>query len=398
MIFNSWLYAAFLLATVGLYWSVPVRWRVGTLILAGAVFYANWYPPHLLLIAVAVGVVYALSWLVVPGRAGRRVWAVLGIAACLGGLAYYKYTAFLLDLVRPLLGPMGVTLAAAPPAPRPPLGISFFVFEFVHYLVEVYRAGFVPGRLGDFTLFILFFPTLICGPIKRFGDFAPQEHATGRLQTADVHAALERILFGIAKKTLVADALSPFCAGVFHYPRISGRLALWLAVYGYAIQIYADFSGYSDIAIGSARLLGYRVPENFDWPYLQPNVARFWRCWHMSLTSWITDYVYIPLGGSRRGEARAAWNRLVSMTLCGLWHGAALHFAAWGLYHGLALNGYRLWERLRARLLGPPRLPAGVARVLGTVLTFHVVCLGWVLFVCDFPRAAVIFARLFFLT
>jgi len=172
-------------------------------------------------------------------------------------------------------------------------------------------------------------------------------------------------------------------------------LTLWLGVYGYAFQIYFDFAGYSDIAIGSARLFGYRVPENFDWPYLQPNIARFWRGWHMSLTSWITDYVYIPLGGNRRGELRSAGNRLVSMTLCGLWHGAALHFAVWGLYHGLALNAYRFWQAARTRLFGEPVGPANpVVRVLGTLLTFHVVCIGWVLFVCDLKRAAFIIPRL----
>ena len=396
MIFNSWVYACFLLATVGLYWTVPVRWRSGLLTCGGAVFYAYWYPWHLALIGAAILAVFVVSRLVAPERgAGRGRWAALGIAGCVGMLAYFKYSGFALDLVRPLLATGGIALPA--PQPRPPLGISFFVFEFVHYLVEVYRGSFAPARLGDFTLFILFFPTLICGPIKRFGDFAPQEHTGGRPSAVDVHAGLERILFGLAKKTLIADALSPFCSGSFRFPLLISHPMLWLAVYGYALQIYADFSGYSDIAIGSARLLGYRVPENFDWPYLQPNVARFWRCWHMSLTSWITDYVYIPLGGSRRGEGRAAWNRLVSMTLCGLWHGAALHFAAWGLYHGLALNLYRLWERWRPRLPGVGLLPAPAARALATVATFHVVCLGWVLFVCDFKLAAVIFARLFFL-
>jgi alginate O-acetyltransferase complex protein AlgI len=180
---------------------------------------------------------------------------------------------------------------------------------------------------------------------------------------------------------------------VLDHPNFYGTLTLWLAVYGYAIQIYADFSGYSDIAIGTARLFGYKVPENFAYPYLQSNIAGFWRSWHMSLTSWITDYVYIPLGGNRRGEARAAWNRLVSMTLCGLWHGAALHFAVWGLYHGIALNAYRLWQRVRPHVLGTRDF--GLAgRLVATAFTFHVVCLGWVLFVCDFQRAAAILPRL----
>jgi alginate O-acetyltransferase complex protein AlgI len=219
--------------------------------------------------------------------------------------------------------------------------------------------------------------------------------AAARFDAAGVSEGLGRIVVGLAKKMLVADTVAPLCAPVFAQPARYSTPMLWAAVYGYALQIYFDFAGYSDIAIGSARLFGYQVPENFDYPYLQPNIARFWRAWHMSLTSWITDYVYIPLGGNRRGERRAAWNRLVSMTLCGLWHGAALHFAVWGLYHGIALNAYRLWERVRVRMFGShPGRTRPVVRVLGTLVTFHVVCIGWVLFVCDVHGAAVIVPRL----
>src|SRR6266404_2038518 len=157
----------------------------------------------------------------------------------------------------------------------------------------------------------------ICGPIKRYNAFHPDE-AAARLDVAGMAEGLQRILFGLAKKTLVADTVAPLCSPILAFPNVHGTGMLWLGVYGYAMQIYFDFSGYSDIAIGSARLFGYRVPENFNYPYLQPDIARFWRAWHMSLTSWITDYVYIPLGGNRRGEARGAWNRLLSMTLCGL--------------------------------------------------------------------------------
>jgi alginate O-acetyltransferase complex protein AlgI len=164
-------------------------------------------------------------------------------------------------------------------------------------------------------------------------------------------------------------------------------------VYGYAIQILFDFSGYSDIAIGSARLLGFDVPENFDYPYLQPNAARFWRSWHMSLTSWITDYVYIPLGGNRRGELRAQVNRLIAMALVGLWHGAAGHFVLWGIYHGIGLNVHRAYRTLRTRL--GVRADFGlVGHVIAVAATFHFVCIGWVLFVVDAATAQGVIARL----
>ncbi|MGH7895648.1 MAG: MBOAT family O-acyltransferase, partial [Candidatus Binatia bacterium] len=261
---------------------------------------------------------------------------------------------------------------------------------YVHYLIEIGRGTFAAARPRDLGLFIMFFPTLICGPIKRFQLFHPQEYAARALTATDVHVGLSRILVGLAKKTLVADQLAPFCVGVFAHPEQVSWVRLWLGVYAYAAQIYFDFAGYSDIAIGTARLFGYTVPENFDRPYRKTDIAAFWRAWHMSLTSWIADYVYIPLGGNRGGPARAAWNRLVAMTLCGLWHGAAWHFAAWGLYHGIMLNLYRVWSARRP----PWHLPAPLGRGLAGLVTFHVVCIGWVLFVCDLPRAAFVIRRM----
>jgi alginate O-acetyltransferase complex protein AlgI len=391
MIFTTWVYGLFLLVAVCVHWLCPARWRVPVLTVLGGYFYWYWFPPHLALIVVATLLVLGVGRAIGgAGGGARRGWLAAGVAACVGGLVYFKYQGLLADLVAPIAG----GAAGERALPRPPLGISFFVFEYVHYLIEVYRGTFAPATLRDFGLFILFFPTLICGPIKRFGQFAPQEHLVRRLEAADVNAGLERILIGLAKKTLVADAVAPYCGPVLAFPNFYAWWQLWLGVYGYALQIYFDFAGYSDIAIGSARLLGYRVPENFDYPYLQPNIARFWRSWHMSLTSWITDYVYIPLGGNRRGEWRASWNRLASMTLCGLWHGAAPHFAVWGLYHGVALNLYRFWERRRGPRTGAPHW---LGRAAGTVVTFHVVCIGWVLFVCDLETAWKILPRLLLL-
>jgi alginate O-acetyltransferase complex protein AlgI len=395
MIFNTWAYGLFLLIAFVFYWGVPVRARRLVLIGLGLFFYAYYYPPHLPLVLATIPVVWVIGRLIAPGQRGaRRRWLVVGIAGCLGGLAYYKYQGLGVDAVRTVFRAIDVPFDVRPATVRPPLGISFFVFEYIHYLIEVFRGTFAPVTFRNLALFVMFFPTLICGPIKRYQQFHPEE-AGRRFDAAAVGEGLRRILFGLAKKTLIADTVAPLCAPIFAAPHRYDALYLWLGVYGYAIQIYFDFSGYSDIAIGSARLFGYRVPENFDYPYLQPNIARFWRAWHMSLTSWITDYVYIPLGGNRRGEARAAWNRLVSMTLCGLWHGAALHFAVWGLYHGLALSAYRLWQRIRERLgIAPSAEGTVVGRVFGTLVTFHIVCLGWVLFVCDLKRAAFIVPRL----
>jgi alginate O-acetyltransferase complex protein AlgI len=398
VIFNTWAYAVFLPVACALYWLAPRGARGAVLIGLGLFFYAWYYPPHVLLIAATIPLMTWIGMRVASAAPGaRRGWLALGVALCLGALAFFKYQGFFIEVARDVLEPAGVGVDVPAMELRPPLGISFFVFEYVHYLIEVFRGTIAPASLRQLALFIMFFPTLICGPIKRYNLFHPEE-AEARFDAAGASEGIRRIVIGLAKKTLVADQVAPFCTPILLTPDRYSSSMLWLGVYGYAMQIYFDFAGYSDIAIGTARLFGYRVPENFDFPYLQPNIARFWRAWHMSLTSWITDYVYIPLGGSRRGEARAAGNRLVSMTLCGLWHGAAVHFAAWGLYHGIALNAYRAWQRVRVRLLGWPAEPAtAVGRLAGMVVTFHVVCIGWVLFVCDLHRAAYIVPRLLWL-
>ena len=398
MIFNTWAYAVFLTGAFAVYWLAPARARGTVLTALGFFFYAYYYPPHVILIAATIPLMTWIGIRVARGpAAGRRGWLALGTSICLGALAFYKYQAFFIEVESDLLRPLGRTFDVHAMELRPPLGISFFVFEYVHYLIESFRGTVAPASVPQLGLFIMFFPTLICGPIKRYNRFHPEE-AAARLDPAGVAEGLGRIVIGLAKKTLVADQIAPFCAPILLRPDKYQTLVLWAGVYGYAMQIYFDFAGYSDIAIGSARLFGYQVPENFDYPYLQSNIARFWRAWHMSLTSWITDYVYIPLGGSRRGELRGALNRLTSMTLCGLWHGAAFHFAVWGMYHGIGLNLYRIYTRLRERWFGPKQGEGSLAlRVLSGVFTFHFVCIGWVLFVCDLERARVIVARLLLL-
>ncbi len=395
MIFNTWVYAFFLLVGFCTYWLARPRWRPLVLIVFGLYFYWFYYPIHVLLIVAATLLVFVLSYVVRPGANRQRLYFTLGVTACLGTLTYFKYQGFLFDSASWLLAQAGVSTHLEAPQLRPPLAISFFIFEYVHYLIEVYRGTFGPAGLQEFGLFIMFFPTLICGPIKRFQQFKPQEYAQQRLDPTKVSDGLERILFGLAKKTLIADTVAPWCTPVFAHPEAYTWVQLWLAVYGYAMQIYFDFSGYSDIAIGSARLFGYTVPENFNYPYLQTNIARFWRNWHISLTSWITDYLYIPLGGNRYGELRSYWNRFVAMTLCGLWHGAAFHFMVWGMYHGIGLNLYRAYQVLRERV-GWPKVGDGhvLLRAASVVFTFHFVCIGWVLFVCDLDKAWGIILRL----
>jgi alginate O-acetyltransferase complex protein AlgI len=389
MIFTTWLYALFFVVMTATYWLLPVRARPPWLIAGGLVFYANYFPAHLALIVIMTAGVYGAALIATRSRVPGTWVLAAGIVGCLAVLGYYKYT----EMVLHTFGQIGLRLDFTLVPIRAPLAISFFVFEYVHYLIELRRGRIRPGRPQDFFLFILFFPTLICGPIKRFYDFAPQLSVPRRFSGIETSAGLERIVIGLGKKLIIADTVRRLIAPIWAHPLAATRGTLWLATYGYALEIFFDFSGYSDIAIGSAQVLGFRVPENFNYPYLQPNIALFWRSWHMSLTSWITDYVYVPLGGNRHGGARAQLNRLLSMALCGLWHGAAWHFVLWGLYHGIGLNCFRLYERLKPRWRTVR--PAGVAgRAVATIVTFHFVCIGWVLFVLDAKTASAVIARL----
>jgi alginate O-acetyltransferase complex protein AlgI len=272
-----------------------------------------------------------------------------------------------------------------------PLGISFFTFEFIHYAVDRYKGRVERGSFWEYFAFILFFPTMVAGPIKRFQDFLPKLRAEPAAWASDWERGITRILAGLAKKLGIADMMTSFTSNL-HAARIEAAhrpvLLLWLLAYG--VQIYFDFSGYSDIAIGSARLIGIRVPENFDWPYLQENISKFWQHWHMSLTRWLVDYIYIPLGGSRVALPAILANLMITFLISGLWHGAGLNFVLWGLWHGLLLCVLRLYRRIRPE----PWLPARLGRFAAWAATFCAVNLGWAFFCMDVPTALLFFRRL----
>ena len=315
-------------------------------------------------------------------------WLCLaGIAQALIFLIIFKYWNFLSGLI---LGP---------PEQNPwywagaflPLGISFFTFEFIHYAVDRYRGTAERGKLADYLAFILFFPTMVAGPIKRYPDFAAKLAQPSRDWAGDWELGITRILVGLTKKFALADLLTAFTvhlnlADIARAERWA--LPLWLLAYG--VKIYVDFSAYSDIAIGSARLFGIKVPENFDWPYARTNIAEFWAHWHISLTKWLTDYVFIPLGGSRRAPSRVYLNVLVTLGVSGLWHGAGLNFLVWGLWHGLLLAGHRLWTRWSPPVVQSSRW----SLASGWALTFLAVNLGWAFFCMDLPTACLFFRRL----
>jgi alginate O-acetyltransferase complex protein AlgI len=328
-----------------------------------------------------------------PARRVRR-WLVLGVALSLLVLGFFKYWKMAVGTVNSISAYLDWGINIPVPQILVPLGISFFTFEFIHFLSDIYLKKIRPEsvNLADFTLFAFFYPTLVCGPIKRYQSFQEQTAALPSFEPEAFFQGAYRVVLGLAKKFIIADTVGRLSA-CLATPETTGAGMLVLGAYAYAVKIYFDFAGYSDIAIGISRMFGYRVPENFDRPYLQPNIALFWRHWHMSLSNWIRDYLYIPLGGSRRGLPRTLINLVVAFTLCGLWHGAAWNFVAWGAWHGFGLAGYRLWQRFKGSAFSRDNM---VTRAISTLITFHFVTAGWILFAApSLGKALATFQKIF---
>lgn len=395
MIFNTYWFACFSAVFFPVYWLLfrPV-WRKVWLLLGCAVFHFHFAGPAGVAPIVVIGVATYLTALT-----RRRVLCGAGIVLCVVALCFYKYALFLCqDLLGAFVPGAAVTLEKLVRAALPgaaPLAISFFAFEFVHYLVEVWRGREPIRRPDDFILFAIHFPSLVAGPIKRYQEYVPSLHTglTG-VTVDDVAAGAQRIALGFVKKIVIADNLT---LAINFYGKEFANLSpgqAWLFLAALSVRILFDFSGYTDMAIGLSRLLGVRLPENFNWPYLATNLQQFWQRWHMSLTSWIRDYIYIPLGGNRHGRPRQFVNGLIVFALCGLWHGPAWHFVLWGLWHGAGL----VVNFSYATVLGPVgRALAGImARwpVLGWIVTLLHVAFGWLLFFYEPLQAWAMAAKL----
>jgi len=391
MSFTTWLYGLFLISVTVVYWLLPKGRRTVFLLAASGIFVFYHVPFHVVLLWIVGTAVY---WV---GRflAGRRLILVLSVTAAVSVLAYYKYQGLAADLLNKLEAFLpGLPDFAAPPLVIP-LGISFFTFKVIHYLVDSYRGTRPDGSYSSFLLYIFFFPILPSGPIERWPDFLAQNKEQAGFQWAYLAEGGRRIITGLFKKLVIADTAAVF-AGQIHSAGLSS-FAYWVIAYAYTVQIYFDFAGYSDIAIGSARLFGYRIMENFNNPYLKRNLSLFWKNWHMSLTGWFRDYVFIPLGGSRVPFSRVVFNTLVVMGLTGLWHGAALHFIAWGLYHGVGLIILRLYGRFVYPGLPRPWRDSPWMAAASTLLTFHFVVIGWVFFAADFGQSLHVVSKMLFL-
>lgn len=397
MLFPTVEYALFFLMSLLLAWGC-LRWHVAhkfVLLVLSYVFYGFWdwhFVP--LLFAISLW-----GWLATRGiqhGARPRLWLGLGVSGCLGVLAYYKYSAFFLQGLVDLAALCGVSLSVGVESPFLPLGISFMTFHAISLMMDALR-GKLDERvpLSDALLYVAFFPQLIAGPILRASSFLPQLQRAPDPARIDTSRALLLIVGGLFKKVVIANTLATLLVDdVFANPAAMSATRVLFGIYGYAVQIYCDFSGYTDIAIGCALLLGYRFPDNFNAPYTAASPQEFWRRWHISLSNWLRDYLYIPLGGSRSGSWRTRLNLLLTMLLGGLWHGAAWNFLVWGGWHGLMLVVHREWDRFWCAR-GATWRNASWWPWVARLLLFHAVCLGWVFFRCsDFSSALAVLERL----
>ena len=363
------------------FWSVGRASQNVLLLAASYVFYGWWDWRFLSLIAASTVLDYVVARAIQQASSAkvRRALLLVSLLANLSLLGFFKYFNFFVDSLRAGLDGLGVGFLADGPTLEIvlPVGISFYTFQTLSYTIDVYRGQLrACTSLIDFSLYVSFFPQLVAGPIERATHFLPQIYGERLLTWDRVSRGSYLILFGCFKKLAVADGVGPFVDGVFSDSSARGG-ELLVAVYLFAFQIYADFSGYSDIARGTAKLLGFDLMVNFRTPYFATNPSDFWRRWHISLSSWLRDYLYVPLGGNRRGRSRTYANLMTTMVLGGLWHGAAWNFVLWGFYQGALLCGFRLTQGDR------PPTPSGLGvRLLKAFLFFQLVCFGWLLFRC----------------
>ena len=309
----------------------------------------------------------------------KRWLMVLSVAVNLGMLGYFKYTNFFIDISNQLFGQGFLQFRNI----FLPVGISFFVFQSMSYTIDIYRGQLKPlSNWLDYLFYLSFFPQLVAGPIVRARDFIPQIRQNPIVVTREMFGTgVFLILTGLFKKAIISDYISlNFVDRIFDEPLLYSGFECLMGIYGYALQIYCDFSGYSDMAIGIALLLGFRFPKNFDAPYKSATITEFWRRWHISLSSWLRDYLYISLGGNRKGRIRTYGNLLLTMLLGGLWHGAAVRFILWGGLHGAALALHKLWMSVVPGAKATGAQMHWWSRAAGIFLTFNIVCFGWLMF------------------
>lgn len=386
MLFNSieFLIGFFPIVVIVFFWIARTNHVLAAawLALASLFFYGWWNPRYVFLLLASIAFNYAAGYGLArearSGSRGRAFWLLaIAVGANLALLGYYKYANFFMQIVTDLGGDVsGMQRVMLP------LGISFFTFTQIAFLVDVYRGRAREYNLVHYALFVTYFPHLIAGPVLHHKEMMPQfqDKATYRLNWQDVAVGLTIFFIGLFKKTVIADGVAPFANPLFAAPGNPDLLTAWGGALAYTFQLYFDFSGYSDMAIGLSRVFGVRLPLNFDSPYKAVNIIEFWRRWHMTLSRFLRDYLYFALGGNRKGPVRRYVNLLVTMVLGGLWHGAGWMFIIWGALHGLYLVINHAWQALRSRWSRAGQEDSRWGRVTARLITFVAVVVGWVFF------------------
>jgi D-alanyl-lipoteichoic acid acyltransferase DltB (MBOAT superfamily) len=388
MVFNSWVFALFLVIVLALYYLLRLRGQ-NLMLLAASLFFYGWWDWRflgLLLLSTVIDYAAALGMQHYDTRPRlRRLLMLASLVSNLGILAFFKYFNFFTESAVRMLDAIGIPYTPATLQIILPVGISFYTFQTLSYTIDVYRRQLQPTRDPLlFALYVSYFPQLVAGPIERASTLLPALAAPRRVTEQHLASGVGLILVGLVKKIAVADFLAGFVTAAFTSPDAHSSIRLLIAAWAFALQIYGDFSGYSDIARGASRLMGIELMVNFRQPCFAVNITDFWRRWHISLSTWLRDYLYIPLGGSRQGTLRTYANLMTTMLLGGLWHGASWTFVIWGGLHGLYLCAHKLFVQLTHRSeRKPAALPVflrPIVTLASIILTFNLVCLTWVFF------------------
>jgi len=382
MLFNSYTFILFFSTLLFLH-HLPIKWKVKkfNLLIASYLFYAAWNPPFVALLWISTIVDWFASRMIYNNekKIVKRSFLMLSLLTNLGLLSFFKYSGFLLDNFMKLLSIFNISFHPAMPDIILPLGISFYTFQTLSYTLDIYKGKTEPSTsFLDYALFVTFFPQLVAGPIVRSTDFLPQCKSYQKPDTEKIGWGMSLFLLGLFQKIVVADGiLAPIADKVFENQNIPDTLSAWGASLAFSGQIFCDFAGYSTCAIGVALCLGFSLPDNFNFPYAAIGFSDFWRRWHISLSSWLRDYLYIPLGGNRKGNIRTCVNVMITMFLGGLWHGASWTFVVWGCLHGLFLVIERVLKKRLSRFKVWNIKPV---QIFLSIFTFFIVCVIWVFF------------------
>jgi len=395
MLFNSLTFLIFFsVVMLSLYIFKKQNIRRIILLLASYFFYGYWDWRFLSLILLSTCVDYFAGERIyqTDDKRKKKLYLTLSLVTNLGLLGFFKYFNFFIESANSVFSGLGLNLTTLNIIL--PVGISFYTFQTLSYTIDIYKGNLKPtSSFLNFAVFVSFFPQLVAGPIVRAKEFLPQIERGVRFDKREIHDGLQIFLFGMVKKVLIADRLAFFVDKVFEAPAVFDSLTIWLAVIAYSIQIYCDFSGYSDMAIGLAKCMGFDLPINFRMPYISKNITEFWRRWHITLSTWLRDYLYIPLGGNRKGELRTYLNLMITMLLGGLWHGASWNFVVWGGIHGIGLAIHKIFMKLRTT----KKRGNVVMTIFSMMVTYVFVITCWVFFRAqNFDMAITVLRKMYF--